>query len=83
MLLDLLRGLGTSLEIFAFTLLIALPLGFPLALGRMSKNKLLSGLIGVLTLALLLEGIISEVIGGNLHKILFFQIVPSQRNTRI
>ena len=47
MLLDLLRGLGTSLEIFAFTLLIALPLGFPLALGRMSKNRLVSGAIGV------------------------------------
>ena len=47
MLADLLRGLGTSLEIFAFTLLIALPLGFPLALGRMSRNRLLSGLIGV------------------------------------
>ena len=47
MLADLLRGLGTSLEIFAFTLLIALPLGFPLALGRMSKNRLLSSLIGV------------------------------------
>jgi His/Glu/Gln/Arg/opine family amino acid ABC transporter permease subunit len=47
MLTDLLRGLGTSLEIFFFTLLIALPLGFPLALGRMSKNRLLSGVIGV------------------------------------
>lgn len=47
MLLDLLRGLGTSLEIFAFTLLIALPLGIPLALGRMSKNRLVSGAIGV------------------------------------
>ena len=47
MLIDLLRGLGTSLEIFAFTLLIALPLGIPLALGRMSKNRLVSGAIGV------------------------------------
>ena len=47
MLLDLLRGLGTSLEIFAFTLLIALPLGIPLALGRMSKNRLVSSAIGV------------------------------------
>ena len=47
MLLDFLRGLGTSLEIFAFTLLIALPLGIPLALGRMSKNRLVSGAIGV------------------------------------
>ena len=47
MLLDLLRGLGTSLEIFVYTLLIALPLGFPLALGRMSGSRILSGVIGV------------------------------------
>lgn len=47
MIWDLLRGLGVSLEIFVFTLMIALPLGFPLALGRMSKNKVLSGAIGI------------------------------------
>ena len=47
MVADLLRGLVVSLEIFVFTLAIALPLGFPLALGRMSKNRILSGLIGV------------------------------------
>lgn len=43
MLKDLLSGLGVSVEIFAFTLLIALPLGFPVALGRMSSNKFVSG----------------------------------------
>ena len=47
MVADLLRGLVVSLEIFVFTLAIALPLGFPLALGRMSGNRILSGLIGV------------------------------------
>ena len=40
---DLLSGLLVSVEIFAFTLLIALPLGFPIALGRMSRNRFVSG----------------------------------------
>ena len=39
MIADLLSGLLVSVEIFAFTLLLALPLGFPIALGRMSRNK--------------------------------------------
>lgn len=43
---DLLSGLVVSIEIFVFTLLIALPLGFPIALGRMSRNKIVSGLFG-------------------------------------
>ena len=43
MLLELLTGLGVSVEIFVFTLLIALPLGFAIALGRMSKNPLVAG----------------------------------------
>ncbi len=43
MLLELLTGLAVSVEIFVFTLLIALPLGFPIALGRMSRNPLVSG----------------------------------------
>ena len=42
MVLELLSGLLVSAEIFAFTLLIALPLGFPIALGRMSKNPVVS-----------------------------------------
>ena len=43
---DLLSGLVVSIEIFVFTLLIALPLGFPIAIGRMSRNKIVSGLFG-------------------------------------
>jgi len=47
MLADLLSGLLVSIEIFVFTLLIALPLGFPVALGRMSGNPLVSGLFRI------------------------------------
>ena len=43
MIVDLLRGLAVSVEVFVFTLLVALPLGFPIALGRMSRNRLVSG----------------------------------------
>lgn len=43
MITDLLGGLAVSVEIFVFTLLLALPLGFPIALARMSRNPLLSG----------------------------------------
>lgn len=42
MTVDLLGGLTVSVEIFFFTLLIALPLGFVIALGRMSQNVLVS-----------------------------------------
>lgn len=42
MLQQLLAGLLVSVEIFFFTLLIALPLGFVFALGRMSANRLCS-----------------------------------------
>lgn len=41
---DLLGGLAVSVEIFIFTLLVALPLGFIVALGRMSSNWLISTL---------------------------------------
>jgi len=43
MIVDLFGGLVVSVEVFVFTLLIALPLGFPIALGRMSRNPLVSG----------------------------------------
>jgi len=43
MLVDLLRGLAVSVEIFVCTLAIALPLGFVIALGRLSKNGFVSG----------------------------------------
>lgn len=39
---DLLGGLAVSVEVFAFTLAIALPLGFAVAFGRMSANALVS-----------------------------------------
>lgn len=38
-------GMGVSIELFLITLLCSLPLGLLIALGRMSNNKLLSGLI--------------------------------------
>lgn len=38
-------GMGVSIQLFLTTLLFSLPLGLLIALGRMSKNKLLSGLI--------------------------------------
>lgn len=43
MIQDLLGGLFVSVEIFVFTLLIALPLGFVVAFGRMSQNWAVSG----------------------------------------
>ena len=47
MIVDLLGGLAVSVEIFVFTLLIALPLGFVIALGRMHRNPILSGFFRV------------------------------------
>ncbi len=43
MLADLLGGLWVSVGIFVFTLLVSLPLGFPVALGRMSGNPVVAG----------------------------------------
>lgn len=42
MTVDLLGGLAVSAEIFALTLVFALPLGFAVALGRMSRNLAVS-----------------------------------------
>ena len=42
MITELLQGLAVSVEIFAFTLLLSLPLGFAVALGRMSGNPVVS-----------------------------------------
>ncbi|MDR3248624.1 MAG: amino acid ABC transporter permease [Treponema sp.] len=41
----MLKGAGISLEVFFLTLIFSLPLALPLALGRMSKNPALSGII--------------------------------------
>ena len=38
-------GMGVSIQLFLITLLFALPFGLFIALGRMSKNKVLSGVI--------------------------------------
>ena len=42
MIVDLLGGLAVSVEIFVATLVIALPLGFLIAFGRMSRNPVLA-----------------------------------------
>ena len=39
---QLFNGFGTSLSIFAWTLIISLPLGMIVALGRMSRHKVIS-----------------------------------------
>jgi len=44
-LLQLVSGMGVSIEIFMVTLIFSLPLGLLVAFGRMSKNKVLSGII--------------------------------------
>ena len=44
MVLELLSGLVVSVEIFVFTLTIALPLGFVIAFGRMSRSAVVSGI---------------------------------------
>jgi polar amino acid transport system permease protein len=46
MLTQLVQGMGKSMAIFFLTLIFSLPLGLIIALGRMSKNKILSGIIG-------------------------------------
>ena len=50
MLHAMLEGTLTSLEVFFLTLIFAVPLALPIAMGRMSKNKFLSGLINVFLL---------------------------------
>ena len=44
MVLELLSGLVVSVEIFVFPLAIALPLGFAIAFGRMSRSAVVSGI---------------------------------------
>lgn len=50
MLKAMLEGSVTSLEVFFLTVLFAVPLALPIAMGRMSKNKLLSGTTNVFLL---------------------------------
>ena len=42
MMLTFLEGFGVSLELFGITLLVSIPLGFVIALGRISKYKIIS-----------------------------------------
>ncbi|MBP3873815.1 MAG: amino acid ABC transporter permease [Lachnospiraceae bacterium] len=44
---QLLSGLGRSIEIFVLTLLFSLPLGLLVAFGRMSRNRVVRGLVWV------------------------------------
>lgn len=46
-LLSLLKGLGVSFQIFLITLILSLPLGLLVSLGRMSRNAPLSALIRI------------------------------------
>ncbi len=47
MLTQLTYGMVTSVEIFLLTLIFSLPLGLLVAFGRMSKNKVLSGIVKI------------------------------------
>ena len=44
MLSQLAGGMGTSIQIFAVTLIFSLPLGLLVAFGRMSKNGMIRNL---------------------------------------
>lgn len=50
MLKAMLAGSATSLQVFFLTLIFAIPLALPIAMGRMSKNKILSGFTNVFLL---------------------------------
>ena len=50
MLQGMLQGSVVSLEVFFLTLIFSIPLALPIALGRMSKNKVLSGTTNVFLL---------------------------------
>jgi polar amino acid transport system permease protein len=48
----MLKGAGTSVEIFFLTLLFSLPLALPAAFGRMSKNRFARGLVSLYLLVM-------------------------------
>lgn len=50
MIVAMLKGSVTSLEVFMLTLIFAIPLALPIAMGRMSKNKVLSGITNIFLL---------------------------------
>ncbi|MBP8969671.1 MAG: amino acid ABC transporter permease [Lachnospiraceae bacterium] len=45
--LKLMSGMGVTVSIFLLTLLFSIPLGLPISLARMSKNKVLSFISGI------------------------------------
>jgi len=47
--LFILKGCGVSLELFAITAVLSMPLGILAALGKMSKNKILFGILSFYT----------------------------------
>ena len=50
MLLAMLNGSVTSLQVFLLTLFFSIPLALPIAMGRMSKNKVISVITNVFLL---------------------------------
>ena len=52
MIVSMFKASGTSLEVFFLTLLFAIPLAMPVAMGRMSKNRLLSGVTNAFLLVI-------------------------------
>ncbi len=48
----MLQGSLVSIEVFFLTLLFALPLALPIALGRMSRNRLVSGVVNAYLLVM-------------------------------
>ncbi len=52
MLAAMLNGSLTSLQVFFLTLLFSVPLALPVAVGRMSRNRILSGAVNVFLLVI-------------------------------
>lgn len=50
MIITMLNGTVTSLEVFFLTLLFSIPLALPIAYGRMSKKKVISGITNIFLL---------------------------------
>lgn len=50
MLVSMFKASGTSLQVFFLTLIFAIPFAMVVAMGRMSKNKLLSGITNIFLL---------------------------------
>ena len=62
LLVTMCKGSTTSLSIFFLTLLFAVPLGFPVAMARMSKNKIVSGIANLFMLIIRGTPLILQII---------------------